>query len=202
MYNDISLGVDVARFGDDESSIAMVDGRALIDIKTYSGKSTTETASIVATLIDDYNIMGNMVVIDTVGLGAGVADTLTNMQLNPSEFIAGAKPVQDDIQKDSFFTFNNVRSQAWWHLRTLLQNGRIAFDIDTNTREAQKLRDDLTAPRYRVKGEKQLEVEPKTGTRNWGIKNRLGRSTDVGDSIVQAYFAERLTPSVDYSRVF
>lgn len=197
------LGADVARFGDDLTSIAVVREGRLTRLTSHKWTRTTTTASLLQTLLEDTGAKAEDVAIDTVGLGGGVADQLFESGLDVREFKAGASPVGDSIQKNSFFDFQNVRSQAWWFLRSLLKDGVIAFDVDPDSEEASRLRQDLTAPRYRVRGDKKLEVEPKAGSSNWGLRERLGRSTDEGDAVVQAFFCRRLSdPSpIDYSRI-
>jgi hypothetical protein len=195
------LGVDVARFGDDETSMCYMEGDVVRFIETRSKQSTSETARDVMMLMDIHGIRGVNVAVDTVGLGAGTADTLEDNDIAITPFVAGGKTITDDIARESFFQFKNIRSQAWWYLRTKMQKGQIAFDFDPNSSVAQRLREDLTAPRYRVKGEREIEVEPKQGTSNWGLSTRLGRSTDEGDSLVQANMVSRMGNRVDYSNV-
>lgn len=209
-YGEPKLGVDAARFGDDRISFAKVDGMVLDDLSSVKHQRTTKTASQTIVTVERYGIADENVAIDTVGLGAGVADNLHENGIEINEFKAGSKPVEDDIAQESFFEFNNKRSQAWWYLRNLLDpenNMPLAcFELDEGSDAAKRLRNDLTAPRYRIKGDKELEVEPKQsgrsrGTSDWGIKERLGRSTDEGDSVVQAYFVPRLQRDTDYGRV-
>ena len=98
--------------------------------------------------------------------------------------------------------FVNLRSQMWFWASKQLGAGRVSFGVEGTAKT--KLREDLLSPRYRVekKGEYMtVSVEPKDGrSKAWGIKQRLGRSTDYGDPFVYALFAEQLheTPSMGY----
>jgi hypothetical protein len=91
----------------------------------------------------------------------------------------------------------------------LLKAEKVAFNVDKDSEIGRRIKEDLTAPKYRIVGDKQVEVEPKISGSGksesgdkWGIKDRLGRSTDEGDAVVQGYFESRLQNDTDYSRVF
>ena len=195
------LGVDVARGGNDRTLKCRMKDGVLVDIQELGEESTAATANNVMVDINQHGILPVDVAVDTVGLGAGTADTLKANDMYITPFIAGGSTVEDDISRESFFKFNNLRSQAWWYMRRKLQKGEIAFDIDKNTATAQRLIQDLTAPKYKSKGEKEIQVEPKEGNSNdWGIKNRLGRSTDEGDALVMCNMVHRMGNRVDYSK--
>jgi hypothetical protein len=82
--------------------------------------------------------------------------------------------------KTGLLEFANLRAQAYWSLRELLDptspDPSIALPPD------RELRADLTAPRYKmlVSG---IQIESKAD-----IKARLGRSTDSGDAAVLAFW--------------
>jgi hypothetical protein len=201
MYGKPYMGVDVARGGADRTTKARMSGNVLVELREVDSESTTTTASNILTDINDFGILPVDVAVDTVGLGGGTADSLKDHDVEITPFIAGASPVQDEIQRESFFQFNNLRSQAWWYMRERLQRGEIAFAIDEDSAEAERLREDLTAPKYRTKGEKEIEVEPKDGRSDkWGLKQRLGRSTDEGDAVIEANMVHRMGNRVDYTK--
>ena len=207
LYGQRSLGIDAARFGKDKITFAVADGNVLEHIGSVLNERTTETASRALTLIDDRDINQKNIAIDTVGIGAGVADNIYESDIDPLEFVAGGSVIEDDIYDNTFFRFNNLRSQAWFWLRKLLMKGNVAFSIDRDSGIGRRLKKDLTTPKKRVKGEKKLEVEPKEGTgKDWGVRDRINRSTDEGDAVVQVFFVYRLKKALrntsDYSKVF
>jgi hypothetical protein len=59
-------------------------------------------------------------------------------------------------------------------MREQLRKGELCFELDDP-----RLREDLTAPRYTITGDKVITVESKDD-----IKSRIGRSTDAGDGVV------------------
>lgn len=194
------MACDVARFGDDETVITGGTGYALEWVETVQGQDTTTTGRRVASLGRQYGVAAEMVAVDTVGLGSGAADTAASDGYAVTEFVAGASPVKNPDILPASLTFNNLRSQAWWHYRTLLEEGHVSFSADLPADVKRKLQEDLLAPRYRTAQEKRIEVEPKEGTKAWGIKARLGRSPDYGDAeVMRAFVVYAQKPVMNYS---
>ena len=74
----------------------------------------------------------------------------------------------------------NCRSAAWWNLRELLDPSRgatVALPPDD------ELAGDLTALHKKYMSEGKIQAEAKDD-----VKKRIGRSTDRGDAVVQAFF--------------
>lgn len=167
------LGVDVARFGQDDSVICPIDGNRILDLDYHHGESTDRMADIVQVRINDGPVDADLVMVDGVGLGAGVVDNLRRAGFDVVEVISGAKPIERD---DSVYQFFNLRSQIWWEAREGFRTGKWCLDTDDP-----RLIEDLTAPRYSVSGDRVLKVESKDDTRR-----RIGRSTDAGDALIFA----------------
>jgi hypothetical protein len=132
----------------------------------------------------DNSILPERALVDNVGLGAGTVDALHGMDIPVRPFNSGSTHPMYTKPQGSFFRFKNARSWAWWNARELLRLGRIHIPEKLARAHPQLVRD-LTAPRYRIHG-KEIEVEPKVGNNVWGIKARLGRSTNYGDAFVYA----------------
>jgi hypothetical protein len=167
------LGVDVARYGDDDTVLAHKRGNAITKIEYHHGLSLERTAALVRSRIVDGPIDVRNVLIDAVGIGAGVVDILRSQGYRVTEVISGAKAIES---RGDTFRFNNLRSQMWWHTREQLRLGQVCFEVDDP-----RLREDLTAPRYLVTGDRIIRVESKDD-----IKKRIGRSTDAADAVVYA----------------
>lgn len=187
----IRLGVDVARFGDDETVFCMVRGNGLEFIRSFPDVSVDRVANMVTTYIGDPDlpIDAEDVHVDAVGIGAGAVDILRSQGHKVTELISGARPIPRPGQ---VFQFANLRSQMWWEFREKLRAGIFSLPEEMDP----KLLADLTAPRYEIKGDKMIHVETKHD-----IKLRIGRSTDFGDALVYAAFdmprrrAPRIAPS-------
>jgi hypothetical protein len=166
-----ALGVDVARYGDDDSVLAPKSGNRILPLEYHHGLSLERLATIVRTRINETPVDAHNVFIDAVGLGAGVVDILRGQRYRVTEVISGAKAIE---YKGYTYRFKNLRSQMWWHMREQLRQGELCFETDDP-----RLREDLTAPRYTITGDRVITVESKDD-----IKKRIGRSTDAGDGVV------------------
>jgi len=156
--------------------------------------STDASGRRVASLAREHAVPAELVVVDDVGLGAGTLDTCRAEGVGAAGFTGGAAPVACRVLPGTL-TFNNLRSQGWWHLRTLFEDGALSL-AGCPEASRRKLQEDLLAPRYRTGQERRIEVEPKEGhSRAWGLKARLGRSPDYGDALMMAAFAEHLRPA-------
>ena len=79
---------------------------------------------------------------------------------------------------DTFIKFYNLKSQMWWYLAYLLENGLLSIpepDVE--------LLADLTSVKYFYMQDKSFRIESKDE-----LKKRLNRSPDKGDALCIAVF--------------
>lgn len=119
-------------------------------------------------------------IVDAGGLGSGVVGRAREKlgRGRVVAFVAGAKTKRKD--RNGEFGFADCRSAAWWNMRELLdpeEGSQIALPPDDD------LTGDLTSPHWREVSNGRIRVEPKDE-----IRKRLGRSTDTGDAVVQAFW--------------
>lgn len=196
VYGEKQLGIDVARFGDDQSVITLINGNHVENIYSYKNLSTSELASKVKIYAEINKIRPLNIKIDTIGVGGGVADFLRyHEKMLVREFVGGARPQN----KHKFFHFKNKRAEAFWHLREGFDpdnsDNNIEFsnnwslsinsEIRKNKNLLQKLIDDLTSIRYSIDNEKCITIESKDK-----IKQRLGRSPDYADALAIAFYKD------------
>lgn len=115
-------------------------------------------------------------VIDGIGIGAGVAHRTREQGHTVDIFIASAG--SDKTDRSGEVGFVNRRAAAWWNLREMLDpsyGATLALPPDD------ELTGDLTAPHYTMKSGGRYLIESKDE-----IRARIGRSTDKGDTVVQA----------------
>lgn len=172
------FGVDVASTGNDETSIATRQGPFLASIATHRKSDTMEVAGLVTAAL---NYPASVAVLDVIGVGTGVYDRLRELSkaVVPFNAARSGKKMKDRTKQ---FVFLNHRAAAWWNLRELLDpaNGaNICLPPDED------LKADLTAPKYHVGSNAAIQVEAKDD-----VRKRLGRSTDRGDSVVQAFWID------------
>ena len=106
-------GLDVARYGNDRSTLAKRRGQELLEpIKTWSQKDLMEMAGIILTEYEAvrYNDRPTAIYIDAIGIGAGLADRLKELGL-PSISIAVSESAS---LKDKF---TRLRDELFWNCR-------------------------------------------------------------------------------------
>ena len=108
--------------------------------------------------------------VDEVGVGSGVLDRLSELGYQVTGFNGGRSPSTETG------TFLNLRAEAFWGLRQLLELGHIALPRD------EKLFDELAGIKWRVNSTGKIQLESKDDTRT-----RLGRSPDRADAVAMAF---------------
>lgn len=144
----IQYGVDVARFGDDETVIMQNNGGVLRCVYNSYGNKTTKTAGVVMRYLRQDGYMSTAVV-DGVGVGSGVVDLLTEADMPVTDFIGGAKAI--DSEK-----FANSRSEGYWQLRQLF----VDYEIDIDPEDDQ-LAAEIGSLQWSTDSKGRIFVEPK-----------------------------------------
>ena len=157
----IVFGVDVARFGDDNSVIYVRQGLHTVDVLSYQGLDLMEFADKVAASIRQY--IPARVYVDSVGIGAGLVDRLRQMHFEVLE-VNGASSSSDQKYK-------NKRAECWGKMREWLRAGG-----DIPDRPA--LIADLSSLTYSFDVSDRLVIEKKSDARKRGIA-----SPDEGDAL-------------------
>lgn len=169
------MGVDVARYGDDKSVIVLRQGAKLLDINTYRELDTMELSAVVQ---DKFRGNGKItsIVIDSVGVGAGVADRLKQLGLPITEFNAGAK----SSNSRAYF---NLRAEMYDLVKEWLRTGDIPKD--------QELEDELRSIHYGYNLRSQLQLMTKADMK------RLGHhSPDIVDALTFTMYPSTHTGSM------
>ena len=165
----LAMGVDVARFGDDQSVIYFRhgrDARSMPPVK-FKGLDTTQLVARVAELADRHRPDG--IFVDGAGVGGGVVDQLRARGYRVFDVQAGAKA--DDDQK-----YQNKRVELWARVREWLQIGSIVADP--------QLADDLLAPEYDFDNAGRVRLETKEKMKGRGLA-----SPDVADALALTFAA-------------
>jgi hypothetical protein len=182
-----TIGVDVARSGADKTCFAIRWGHVITELRTFAHADTMVTTGRVAGILE--SDPKSTAIVDVIGVGAGVYDRLREQGVKVQAFNAAAKSTRKDSTGE--LGYFNVRAAAWGNLRELLDPSAGA---ELCLPDDDELLGDLTAPKMMeaMSGGK-LKLESKDD-----IKERIGRSTDRGDAVVQACFTERGTWSDAY----
>ena len=165
-------GLDVARFGGDRSALAKRQGNVLVEpIKTWQNKDLMELAGIVLSEYDavPYSMRPQAIYIDAIGLGAGLADRLRELDM-PAVAVSVSETAS---LKDRF---NRLRDELFWSCREWFE-ARDCHIPDDGTLMAE-----LSGIRYKYLSTGKLKVESKDE-----MKRRGQRSPDVADAFVLTF---------------
>jgi len=171
----LHLGVDVARFGDDETVIRPRRGDKALEPRVIHGADNVDVAGAALELARALRRPPHygepeipVVKIDEIGNGSGVVDVLSRSQEVETIGVNVAESATTE-------GMHRLRDQLWFGLRDWLQTGAIEDDP--------KLLSELVAPTYGfdVRGRAQVESKDE-------IKKRLGRSPDRADALALSVY--------------
>ena len=174
-------GLDVARYGDDASVLCIRQGRHLIELHSWKKLSLMELAGRVLDLLNSADEPPEEILVDSIGLGAGVLDRLRELDISARGVNVSESPAMAD-------RYANLRAELW-DLTKQWFNEEVQIPNDDS------LIADLTAPRYSFNSSGKMIVESKAET-----KKRLGRSTGFADSLVLTFASTAAGASGQYRR--
>lgn len=166
------LGVDVARFGDDQSVFIKRQGRKVHAPIKYRGLDTMALASRVVEQIDEYN--PDAVFIDGVGVGGGVVDRVKQLRPNANIIEVSAGSSANDSAK-----YFNKRAEMWGLTRDYLKAG-------AELPQDNELQEELQAVEYGFSPKQQIQIEKKEDMKARGLS-----SPDNADALCLT-FAEKI----------
>ncbi len=200
----LAVGVDIGDSGGDDTVFACRYGYKIDVLRRYPKNDLMETTGKIVGILNANPKARAMV--DGIGIGAGVVARLKELRQNVVSFVAGTRAdlvgpdgsLAPALDRSGELQFINKRSHGWWNLRELLDPSN-EFDIALPPDDM--LIGDLTAPKWKVQSGGKIQVESKDD-----IRERIGRSTDAGDAVMQAfypvpvYMARPFAPSVGGQR--
>jgi hypothetical protein len=179
----VICGLDVARFGNDKSVLAVRYG-GKIEIAYVKDKgSLTSLAGEVGLVLDEiqgYVDRGGLVElpihVDIPGLGGGPYDILKEQGYEVVEYSPGAAASNSD-------RFFNRKAEDAFKLRSAMEAGEVSIPND------RELVAQLMSMRYEVRSDRKLKVESKEDSKKRGLK-----SPDKADAVIMAYADIRTDP--------
>lgn len=157
------IGLDVARYGDDDSAFVYRAGNKARVLETYNGNNLMQTAGKAVRYLREYP--GARLFIDVVGVGAGVYDRLKEQPGISSRVYgvnSGGKARQDA-------DYVNIRVESWVNIREWLRDAIL---------EKHEGWYQLGNPRYKITSNGKLQLESKDDMKKRGVK-----SPDVADAL-------------------
>lgn len=168
------LGVDCARFGDDQSVIYFrrgLDGKSKAPLK-FRGLDTMTFAGKVAEIAIKENAQA--VFVDEGGLGAGVVDRLLQMRIRGVIGINFGGKADRTLMGEGFPATADKAAEMWASMREWLRTGAIPDDPE--------LKSDLTARQYGFDVHNAIRLESKADMKKRGLA-----SPDVADALALTF---------------
>lgn len=171
----IIFGVDVARFGDDRSVLLVRTVDHVIQITTWRGLDTMQTAAKVAEEAGKFS--PDAIFVDGAGVGGGVVDRLKGLGFKCFDVNAGSRATDDR-------RYINRRAEMWGTMREWLRN---RGGIPNMT----ELVDDLLSPLHKFDAANRIQLEKKEDMKARGLP-----SPDVGDALAMTFAAPVAPPEL------
>lgn len=165
-------GVDPARFGSDRSALAKRKGNVLLEpIKYWHQRDTMTLAGIIKQEYDntDLDDQPHVIVVDSIGIGAGVADRLTELGLPVHACNVGERP-------SIAGQYSNLRAELWFAGRDWFAERNCSIPKDDD------LISELSVVTYKITSTGKLQMESKDDMKKRGLK-----SPDLADSFIMTF---------------
>ena len=176
----VSIGVDVARFGSDETIVVVKDGNFSRVVESWQGLDTMQTTGKIKQLVDKFDpVVTN---VDVIGVGGGVVDRLKEIGCH----VDGVNVGEGAKEKDKFV---NKRAELFWNLREAFERGEVALDDGD-----EELATQLSEIKYKVTSKGKIQIESKDDMRRRGFS-----SPDRADALALACNLQRVfdIPALD-----
>jgi hypothetical protein len=165
-------GLDVARFGDDRTALAKRKGNTLVEkVKWWKNKDLMQTCGAVVAEYNEAKPKPSCIFVDVIGIGAGVADRLSEQGLP----VAGVNVSESPAFGEKFM---RMRDELWWNARDWFRN------LDVKIPDDGALLAELTLPTYNFTSAGKLKVESKDEIKKRTAKtaSSMGKSPDLADA--------------------
>ena len=167
------FGVDLARFGGDETVVFQRKGNAIVDWKFMSHVEPVEAMNWALSQMHEWSWRehNTYFVVDASGIGQGVVGEYHRRGLHTKEFHTQGTASLSNI-------YANAMTEAWFHVRDLMRAGKCYLPNDT------RLIEQLSSRMYGFDTKNRLLIEPKKEYR----KRTTLESPDRADAFVLAFY--------------
>ncbi len=171
------MGVDVARFGDDQTVIAFRRGRDAVTVPWVKmrGADTMTVAAKISSLYNEHK--PDAIFVDGGGVGGGVIDRLRMLHLPVIEVQFGGAPDRATMKSEGDVVYANKRAEMWGTMKDWLKGGSIPDSPD--------LEADLCGVEYGYtmkEGRDAIILEKKSDMKKRGLD-----SPDEGDALALTF---------------
>ena len=156
-------GLDVARFGDDRTVLLKRQGNVVIEYKSWTGADLMQTVGKV--MHEAATDKPSEICVDSIGVGAGVADRLREQGLNVRDVNVSEVSALNP-------TAAKLRDELWLNVKDWLTKRSCRLPKN------EELRGELVGPTYTFLSNGKIKVESKQDMKRRGL-----RSPDIADAL-------------------
>lgn len=176
----ISWGVDVARFGGDKSALCKRHGNVVPEpVRTWRNLDTMQLTGAIKAEYDacDFKERPTEILVDVIGIGAGVVDRLRELGLPCRGINVSESPSMGEH-------YMNLRAELWFKAKQWLaaRDCRLPDDSQDIKPGERGLTDELISVRYEFASSGKIKVEAKDA-----MKKRGFDSPDRADAFVLTF---------------
>lgn len=173
----IFWGLDCARFGTDKSALAKRQGSVITEVRTWKG---LDLMQLTGAVVSEYQSLPPSerpaeILVDSIGLGAGVVDRLRELKLPARGINVAEAPSMKG-------TYVNLRAELWFATKAWLEQRGCKLPKD------EQLLAELAAPRFSFQSNGRIKVESKDEMRRRGLA-----SPDMADAVCLTMAADAAT---------
>lgn len=150
------MGVDPARFGDDETAICFRQGAMMFQFKCFRNQDLMQSAGQIALSISRWRPQA--VFVEVNGLGAGIVDRLVQLKYAVTAVDAGSTALGVSHVE---WKLKNRREECWWQYAEWTKRGCVPNDS--------QLIADSVSPTYTFTADNTLELESKAKMKKRGL---------------------------------
>jgi hypothetical protein len=177
-------GLDVARFGSDCSALCKRKNNVVLEpVRVWRNLDLMQLTGAVKAEYDalQFNDKPQEILIDSIGLGAGVVDRLRELDLPARGINVSESPALGE-------TYRNLRAELWYKAKAWLERRDCKLPKDD------RLMSELATVRYKFTSNGKIQIESKDDIRKRGLK-----SPDVADAFVLTFASDAATTSYGFS---
>jgi hypothetical protein len=175
----IIWGLDVARFGSDSSVLCKRQSNVLIDMQRWRNLDLMQLTGAVVAQYEacEFKERPVEILVDSIGLGAGVVDRLRELKLPARGINVSESPAMGA-------TYLNLRAELWHKLKAWLERRDCKIPNDED------LIAELATVRYTFTSNGKVKIESKDDIRRRGLK-----SPDKADALCLTFASDAATVS-------
>lgn len=164
-------GLDVARFGTDSTALVERKGNHVTQVRTWKGLDLMQVCGVVHAEYGPRRVdrQPAEILVDSIGLGAGVVDRLRELDLP-------VRGVNVSESPSLAGTYGNLRAELWFRMKEWFGARDCLIPADD------RLFADLAAVRYRFNSGGRMLIESKDEIRKRGLP-----SPDLGDALALTF---------------